>query len=79
MTTAAKRKQLIAYLEEADDKKIIGLYSFLEDTIQEKTASDLTDEQLAFLNEERRRYLNGEGKSYSGEQVIDMIRKRKAS
>ena len=50
MTTAAKRKQLIAYLEEADDKKIIGLYSFLEDTLHEKTSSELTDEQLAFLN-----------------------------
>lgn len=79
MTTAAMRKQLIEYLADADDKKIKGLYSLLEDTIQEKTASDLTDEQLAFLNEERRRHLNGEGKSYSWEQAIDMIRKRKAS
>ncbi|MCD6011809.1 MAG: hypothetical protein K0Q79_1671 [Flavipsychrobacter sp.] len=79
MTTAAMRKQLIEYLADADDKKIKGLYSLLEDTIQEKASNDLTDEQLAFLNEERRKHLSGESKSYTWEEVKNRIRNRKAS
>ena len=73
------RKQLMAYLQNADDKKIKGLYSLLEDTIQEKMSSGLTKEQLIFLNEEHRKHLNGESKSYTWEEVKDKIRKRKAS
>jgi len=79
MTTPAMRKQLMAYLQNADDKKIKGLYSLLEDTIEEKKSSGLTKEQLKFLNEERKRYLNGEGISYSLEESRELIRKRKAS
>ena len=73
------RKQLMAYLQNADDKKIKGLYSLLEDTIEEKKSSGLTKEQLKFLNEEHRKHLNGESKSYTWEEVKDKIRKRKAS
>ena len=79
MTTSAMRKQLIAYLSDADDKKIKGLYSLLEDTIQERVTSELTTEQLSFLNEERRKHFSGESKSYDWEEVKKMVRKSKAS
>jgi hypothetical protein len=79
MTTAAMREQLIAYLSDADDKKIEGLYSLLEDNMHEKASSELTAEQLVFLNEERRKHLSGESISYNWEEVKEMIRKRKAS
>ena len=79
MTTSAMREQLITFLADADDKKIKGLYALLEDNIREKNAPELTEKQLLFLNEERRKHLNGESKSYSWEDVKEMIRKRKAS
>jgi len=79
MTIPAMRKQLLVYLENADDKKIKGWYSLLEDTIHEKAEVDLTPVQLKFLNEERRKYLNGEGKSYSIEESKELIMKRKTS
>ncbi len=79
MTTATMRKELIAYLEDADERKIKGLYSLLEDNIHDKASLDLTTEQLNFLNEERRKHLNGEGISYSLEESRELIRKRKAS
>ena len=45
----------------------------------EKPSPGLTVEQLSFLNKEHRKHVNGETKSYSWEEVKDMIRKRKAS
>ena len=79
MTTSVMRDQLIAYLADADDKKIIGLYTLLEEDIQDKNLPTLTKEQLRFLDEERKKHLNGESKSYNWEEVKEMIRKRKAS
>jgi hypothetical protein len=79
MNTALMREQLVAYLAEADDKKIAGLYSLLEDNIKQKKSISLTEEQTAILKEERKKHLNGESKSYSWEEVKEMIRKRKAS
>ncbi len=78
MTTTVMREQLVAYLADADDKKIIGLYTLLEDSIKEKN-STLTEEQLVFLKKERKKHLDGESASYSWEEVKEMIRKRKAS
>lgn len=79
MTTSVMRAQLIAYLADADDKKIMGLYALLEDSIQEKTSSSLTKEQISFLNEERKKHLNEESISRSWEEVKELIRQRKAS
>ena len=79
MTTSAMRERLIAYLSDADDKKIKGLYSLLEDTIEESAHSELSQDELTFLNEERQKHLSGESKSYNWEEVKNMIRNRKAS
>ena len=79
MTTSAMRKQLIAYVADADDKKIRGLYSLLEESLQERNPSHLTAEQLAFLNEERRKHFNGESNSYSWEEIKEVIRRKRAS
>ena len=78
MTTSVMREQLIAYLTSADDKKIAGLYSLLEDNLPTVTVT-LSAEQLNFLDEERKKYLSGEGKSYNWEEVKQMIRNKKAS
>ena len=39
----------------------------------------LTAQQLAFLDEERRKHFSGEGKSYSWDEVKEMIRQKKVS
>ncbi len=73
------REQLIAYLAVADEKKIAGLYSLLEDNIHEQASVSISPEQLKFLDDERQKYLSGEGRSYSWDEVKDMIRRKKAS
>ncbi len=40
---------------------------------------DLTAQQLAFLDEERRKHFNGESKSYSWDEVKNLIRKKRVS
>jgi len=79
MTIAHMREHLIAYLLNADGKKIKGLYSLLEDNIQKDALIDLSKDELDFVNRERNKHLNGESKSYNWEEVKDLIRKRKAS
>lgn len=39
--------------------------------------SNLTQEQLEFLNVERERHLKGESKSFSWEEAKELIRKKK--
>ena len=79
MTTPSMRKQLMSYLENADDKKIIGLYTLLEESIHGHKVTTLSTEQLQFLNEEREKYLRGEGKSYSLAESRELLKKKKAS
>lgn len=79
MTASAMRTELMAYLADADEKKIMGLYNLLEEAIKEKNSSALTTEQLAFLNNERKKHLSGESKSYNWQEVKEMIRQKKAS
>ena len=73
MTTSVMREQLIAYLSQADDKKIKGLYSILEDNITEQSAMELTKEQLDILNKERQLHLSGKSKSYTWEETKAFI------
>jgi hypothetical protein len=77
MTTSVMRKHLIAYLSEADDKKIKGLYSLLEDNITDQSQTALTLEQLDFLNNERQLHLSGKSNSYTWEETKEFIRSNK--
>ena len=78
MTTAAMRAQLIAYLADADDKKITGLYSLLEELIEEKATKGLSADELNILNLEREKYLMGDGISYTYGEIKE-LRKKNAS
>ncbi len=79
MTTLAMKTHIADYLAAANDAQIEKLYALLQEDNSTANASELSNDQLAILDVERRRYLNGEGNSYSWEQVKEMIRKRKAS
>jgi len=78
MTIAAMRAQLIAYLADADDKKITGLYSLLEELIEEKATKGLSADELNILNLEREKYFMGDGISYTYGEIKE-LRKKNAS
>lgn len=73
MTTASIRKKLITYLADADDSKVKAIYTLLEDDIRQDEIS-FTDEQLQILERERELHLNGQTKSYSRQEAIEIIK-----
>lgn len=79
MTTAAIRKKLIDYIAEADEQKVKGLYLLVEDDIQNAASFKLSKKQISFLEEERKEYISGKGKSYSWEEAKQLIRKNRSS
>lgn len=79
MTTAAIRKKLIDYIADADEQKIKGLYLLVEDDLQNATGIKLTKEQTTFLEEERKEYKKGTGKSYSWEDTKQQIKKKRTT
>ena len=76
MDTATIRQQLHEYIEQVDDKKARGLYMLVEEDINNQHIK-FSDEQLAFLNEEYESYLKGDGKTYSREEAMDIIRQKR--
>lgn len=79
MSTSELREKLISYLTKADNKKIKALYILLEDEIDAVDDFVLTDEHKKILDEERRKYLSGEGKMYTWEEAKEIIKGKKAS
>jgi hypothetical protein len=77
MDTATIRQQLYEYIEQVNDKKIEGLYLFVEDEISKQHVT-LSEEQVDFLDEEREKHLKGESKSYSWEEAKEIIRNKKS-
>lgn len=77
MNTAAIRQQLHEYIEQVNDKKIEGLYLFVEDEINQYHMS-LTEDQINFLDQERGKHLKGDSRSYSREEAKEIIRNKKA-
>ena len=76
MDTAAIRQQLHEYIEQVNDKKIEGLYLFVEDEINRQHRS-FTEDQIKFLDQEREKHLKGESRSYSREEASEMIPNKK--
>ena len=77
MTTSAIRKKLINYINEADEKKLKGMYLLLEEEIEKGKALHLTEEHLAILDEERAAYLAGTNKAESWTKAKQIIRGKK--
>jgi hypothetical protein len=78
MTIAAIRKKLMTYIADADDKKVKGLYLFIEDEMNKAQSFTLSDGHLQVLDEERKKHVSGKSKSYSWDEAKEVIRgKRK--
>jgi len=74
MTTLAIRKKLMTYLADAEDSKVKALYTLLEKEIQQQNSFALTDEQFQILEKERAMHINGESKSYSRNDAVQIIK-----
>ena len=79
MTTAAIRKMLMIYIAGAEDKKVKGLYMLVEDDIAANKKFKLSSEQIKILDQEKRKHLTGNSKSYNWEEAKEIIRSKKKS
>jgi hypothetical protein len=78
MTAAVKRDKLITYLADADEKKVMALYTLLEEDIKDVDAtSAFTEEQLEILEERRASLLSGKDKGTDWQTTHDNIRKKR--
>lgn len=77
MTTATKRKKLIAYIAHADDKKIKGMYLLVEDDIENAEKFELSAENIKMLEIIRERHTKGRSKSFTWPEAKQIIRSKK--
>ena len=78
MTTASIRKKLMAYIADADDKKVKGLYKLIEGDISIGVEKfELNDEHFEILEHDREEHLKGKTKSYTREDAKQIVRGKK--
>ena len=66
MTTINIRERLHQFIDTIEDKKVAAIYTLFEDDIEPDA------QRKKLIMAERERYLNGEGKSYSWEDIKAM-------
>jgi hypothetical protein len=77
MSVAEIKKHLYKAIEEIDDEAFLqAVYTIVSSKMEHGVAYELTDDQLQILEDRREKYMKGEGKSYSWDEVKDRIRKK---
>lgn len=66
MTTTNIRKRLHQFIDTIEDKKVAAIYTLLEDEMEPDA------QRKKLIMAERERYLRGEGRSYSWEDIKAM-------
>ncbi len=66
MTTSVIRQKLHQFIDTIEDKKAAAIYALLEDEM------DTTSQRKKLVMAEREKYISGEGKSFSWEEVKKM-------
>ena len=66
MNTTGIRKKLHDFIDTIGDKKAEAIYTLLEDQM------DTDAQRKKLIQSEREKYLNGDGKSYSWDEVKEM-------
>ena len=74
MSSIELKQQVHGFIEQADDKVLEKIYALLKPTIEQ---IQLTDEQIEELNQRKKKHLNGESKSFSLQEIKQLIKSNK--
>ena len=72
MTVAVVKEKLHKYIDQADNKKVQALYTYVA-TEMEHQNDIFDDEMMTVLNERRNDYLSGKSKTFTLEQSMKNI------
>lgn len=75
MSIAEIREQLHEYINLANDKDVASVFSFIE--TKSVASHSFSEEELNEFYRRREKYMNGESKGYSVEEVHNYIRQMK--
>jgi len=76
MSNTEIRQQLHQYIDVANDKDVAAMYSFMEDKSAQPYS--FSEEELNEFYSRREKFLKGESKGYSVEEVHSFIRQGKS-
>ncbi len=77
MTISAQRKAIIEYLESADKEQIQVIYNLFVESEQRTENFSLSKEDKNNIDLQRQHYLAGEAKTYSLDDVNEVLNKRR--
>lgn len=76
MGTPEIRKLVHQQIDEADEHILGAVHALLNEYTKSRSSIEINDEQLAILRERKSRYLSGESRGVSWQDVQDRVKKR---
>ena len=77
MEPASMRNKLHHYIDVADEKKLHAIYTILEDEIEGEYF--YTQDEIKMFYDRRQKHLNGESKSYTVAETLNLVRQNRQS
>ncbi len=77
MEPASIKQKLHHYIDVADEKKLQAIYTILEDEIEGEYF--YTQDEIKMFYDRRQKHLNGESKSYTVAEMLDLVRQNRQS
>ncbi|HVU57806.1 MAG TPA: hypothetical protein VHD83_22245 [Puia sp.] len=75
MEPSSLKQKLHHYIDIADEKKLQAIYTILEDEIEGDYF--YSQEEIKEFYDRRQKHLNGESKSYTVEETINLVRQNR--
>jgi len=75
MEPASLKQKLHHYIDVADERKLQAIYTILEDDIEGE--SSYTQDEIKMFYDRRQQHLNGESKSYTVEETLNLVRQNR--
>jgi hypothetical protein len=77
MEQASIKQKLHHYIDVADEKKLQAIYTILEDEIEGEYF--YTQDEIKMFYDRRQKHLNGECKSYTVAETLNLVRQNRQS
>ena len=77
MEQASIKEKLHHYIDVADEKKLQAIYTILEDEIEGEYF--YTQDEIKMFYDRRQKHLNGESKSYTVAETLNLVRQNRQS